>query len=62
MGNKIARTGTGDGLIMTDEKEIYKFKCDNEFTCYFEKEDRELKIERSFHIFLTVPSALMEDC
>merc|ERR1712083_350876 len=61
-GNRITTTGSGDGLIMTHNKAIYKFKCENENSCYFEKDDKELKIERRHHVFLTVPSSVMENC
>ena len=59
---KMTTTGKGDGLIMTYNKGIYRFKCVSSESCFFEKDDNELKIERRKHILLTVPQTLMKDC
>ena len=59
---RMTTTGKGDGLIMTYKKGLYRFKCDSPESCFFEKDDDELKIERRAHILLTVPKTLVEDC
>ena len=61
-GPRITATGKGDGLIMTYKRGIYKFRCDSTNSCYFEKEDNELQIERDTHIFMTVPTSLVKEC
>ena len=61
-GPRMTTTGKGDGLIMTYNKGIYRFKCVSSESCFFEKDDDDLKIERRGHILLTVPKTLMEDC
>ena len=58
---RIATTAKGDGLIMTYEKSIYSFKCVSSDSCFFQK-DGDLKINRTWHILLTVPASLVEDC
>ena len=59
---RMTTTGKGDGLIMTYNKGIYRFKCVSSESCFFEKDDVDLKIERREHILLSVPKSLMEDC
>ena len=62
-GPRINPTAKGDGLIMTHDKSIYRFKCVSSDSCFFEKDDdNELKISREWHILLTVPASLVEDC
>ena len=61
-GPRMTTTGKGDGLIMTYKTGIYRFKCDSSESCFFEKDDVDLKIERILHILLTVPKTLVEDC
>jgi len=61
-GPRITATGKGDGLIMTYDRGIYKFRCDSANSCYFEKEDDELQIERRDPILLTVPTSFVENC
>ena len=61
-GPRMTTTGKGDGLIMTYKTGIYRFKCDSSESCFFEKDDVELKIERRWHILLSVPKTLIEDC
>ena len=61
-GPRMTTTATGDGLIMTYRKGIYRFKCTSSDSCFFEKDDEELKIDRRFHVLLTVPASLVEDC
>ena len=61
-GPRITTTANGDELIMTYEKSIYRFKCVSSNSCFFEKNDDKLKIEREDHVLLTVPASLVEDC
>ena len=61
-GPRITATRKGDGLIMTYERGIYKFRCDSANSCYFAKERNELQIERSYHVLLTVPTSLIKNC
>ena len=62
IGPRITTSGKVDHMIMTFNKGIYHFKCVSSDSCFFEKEADELKISRSFHILLSVPAALVEDC
>ena len=56
-------TGAGDGLKITYQKGIYKFKCVSSDSCFFEKDGgNELKISRLWHIQLAVPASLVKDC
>ena len=59
---KMIPTEKGNGLIMTDRRRIFKFRCLSSDSCFFEKEDNVLKIERGGHILLSVPASLMLDC
>ena len=61
-GPAMTTTAKGDGLIMTNRKGIYRFKCVSSDSCFFEKDEEELKISRYWHILLSVPAALVEDC
>ena len=61
-GSRMTTTATGDGLIMTYKKGIYRFKCVSSDSCFFEKDDDELQIDRYLHILITVPSSLVDDC
>ena len=59
---RMTTTATGDGLLMTYEKGMYRFKCTSSDSCFFEKYDNELEISREWHILLSVPATLVEDC
>ena len=61
-GPKMTKTAQGDGLIIMFNKGIYRFKCVSSESCFFEKDDNELKIRRAEHILLSVPASLVEDC
>ena len=61
-GPAMTTTAKGDGLIMTNRKGIYRFKCVSSESCFFEKDDNELHINRIYHHLLTVPTSLVEDC
>ena len=62
VGARMTTTATGDGLLMTYEKGMYRFKCTSSNSCFFEKYDNELEISREWHILLSVPASLVEDC
>ena len=47
---------------MTYKKGVYGFHCTSANDCHWKKKDYELKISRTSHLFLTVPSYLVEDC
>ena len=61
-GPRMTTTTSGDGLLMTYNKGIYSFKCTSENSCSWTTEQQELKISRTRHVMLTVPSALMKNC
>ena len=61
-GPAMTTTAKGDGLIMTNRKGIYRFKCVSSESCFFEKDDNQLKVHRSGHGLLTVPATLVEEC
>ena len=61
-GAKITTTADGKGLLMTYVKGVYGFECTSANDCYWTKKNYELQISRQAHLFLTVPSSLVEDC
>ena len=61
-GPRMTPTADGKGLLMTFEKGVYGFQCTSANNCYWTKKDYELQISRTDHLFLTVPSSLVEDC
>ena len=61
-GPRMTTTATGNGLIMTYREGIYRFKCASSDSCFFEKDDHDLIIEKQAHILITVPATLVEDC
>ena len=62
IGAKITTTADGKGLLMTFKKGVYGFECTSANDCFWAKKDYELQISRTYHLFLTVPSSLVEDC
>ena len=62
LGPRITKTVNGEGLLMTSEKDVYRFKCDSPDYCYWVEEDYDLSYSRRDHVLLTVPSTLLEDC
>ena len=58
----MTQTADTKGLIMTYKQEVHSFHCATPTNCYWEKENYELKIERTDHIMLNVPKALVQDC
>ena len=61
-GSRMTPMADGKGLLMTYEKGVYSFQCTSANDCYWTKKDYELQIYRRSHLFLTVPSSLVEDC
>jgi hypothetical protein len=61
-GAKITTTADGQGLLMTFKKGVYGFECTSANDCFWTKKDFELQVPRQNHIFLTVPSSLVEHC
>jgi len=61
-GARITTTENGYGLILTYERSIFQFKCHNKNSCFFEKKNNMLKIDRRLHILLKVPTSFMKDC
>ena len=61
-GAKMTTTGNGKGLLMTYLTKIYSFDCDSPTTCFWIEEETKLKIGRDFHLMLTVPTSVVEDC
>ena len=58
----MTRTGDGKGLLMSYKKKVYSFHCTSQNNCFWQEENYELQIYRTYHLFLTVPSSLVEDC
>ena len=61
-GPKMTATGDGKNLIMTYEKSVYSFRCDGQNDCYWQTEEHQLDISRRWHIMMTIPSSLVENC
>ena len=61
-GPRISPTGDKNGLLLTYEKGVYSFHCDTPSQCYWRTEPNNLKIERTVHLMMTVPSSLLEQC
>ena len=47
---------------MTYIDEVYSFHCRSANECGWDKEAFKLKLDRVDHVFLTVPSSLVENC
>ena len=61
-GARITTTADGKGLLMTYQNGVYGFHCTSANECHWKKKDTKLQISRTSHIFMTVPSSLVEDC
>ena len=63
---QITPTTDGDndntGLLMTFQKRIYTFHCDNADECYWKTADTKLNIWRGHHLMLSVPSYIVNGC
>jgi len=64
MGNGPRMTATGDGksLIMTHQRGVYKLHCKSQENCYWQTEEYQLEISRKYHIMISAPSSLIENC
>ena len=60
-GPRMTPTATNK-LLMTYFERVYSFKCRSSNDCFWEKENYELKTARSWHVMLSVPSPLVENC
>jgi len=65
-GPQMSQIGDGSELLMTYEKGVYSFHCDDlgpEGTtqCYWSS-GIDLKVERQYHVMMTVPSSIVEEC
>ena len=64
-GPRITPTTDGEGLLMTTKNYIYHFEC-NEHACSWSigsyRGNQHLTVHRLWHIFLTVPATVVEDC
>jgi len=61
-GPRMTHTADKKNLLMTYEKGIYSFNCRSSNDCHWTKESYELEISRRYHILMTVPSSLVENC
>jgi len=61
-GPQMTPTADGKGLVLSHEHSVYSFICQSETNCWFTTTDIELKIERSHHLMLQVPSSLLSEC
>ena len=61
-GSKLASKGDGKGLLMSYQKGLYSFHCKSKSSCYWTKEDFELRTNRRSHIMMTIPSFLVDGC
>ena len=62
LGPDIVTTSQGDGLIMTNEKGVYTFKCSSKTACKWSKETYSLQISRYWHVMLPVSISFLENC
>lgn len=65
-GPQMSQIGDGNELLMTYEKQIYSFHCDDSgpessTQCFWSNNDQ-LQVERQYHVMMTVPSSIVEDC
>ena len=60
--SKMTPTADGKGLLLSQDNSIFSFNCVSETNCAWKKTDIELKIKRQFHVMLTVPAALVDQC
>ena len=61
-GAAISPTPDGKGLHMTFEKNVYSFHCQSKTQCNWVTEKYELQTSRRYHLMITVPSVLLENC
>ena len=61
-GPRMTPTGNGRGMIMSYQDKIFSFHCESRTNCYWNTKETRLDIRRTWHIMLTVPSTLVENC
>jgi len=61
-GSRMTPTADGKGLLLSNIKSIYSFICQSPTSCMFAPTDIQLKIGRSYHLMLQVPSSLLSEC
>ena len=61
-GPRMTTTADNFGLLMTQEKSIYSFKCQSSDSCRWRKKKNELKISRIYHVLMSVPASLVKNC
>ena len=59
---KMANTQSKKELLMTYKNGIYSFNCRSSDDCYWKKKSQRLKISRTHHVMMEVPSSLVENC
>ena len=52
------------GLLMTHNKSVFNFHCENQDTCYWMTEDYALQVSRNAHIMISlpIPEAILRGC
>ena len=58
----MTKTGDGQGLLLTYNKGVYSFFCENATNCYWKSKPYSLEIERPFHVMFRVPASLVDEC
>merc|ERR1712228_58124 len=58
----ISPTKYNDGLLMTDESKVFRFRCNTSSDCSWKIEPWELKYKRWGHLMMTIPSSTLEQC
>ncbi len=61
-GPQMTQTQNGDGVLLTDEIDIFKLDCTNTTSCLWKKQPNNLQIYRNHHLMFTVPSKFLENC
>ena len=61
-GPKMSPTPDGKSVILTYEKQIYRLNCQKGCQCTWEALPNELQISRQYHIQLTVPKKVLNNC
>ena len=66
-GLEMVTTSQGDGLIMTNHRDVFMFTCKFKLSkirsdCKWSKEPYSLQISRIGHLMLPVPTSFLENC
>ena len=62
LGPRMTTTADNFGLLMTNGKSIYSFKCQSSDSCRWRKKKNELKVSRREHVLMSVPASLVKNC